>query len=152
MSKNIEKNMQAVEKVEKKTANERYKIQCRCSHKQGNDFTIVNTGRKNQAGRPIYKCKQCRKEVILQKISDQERANALEVVSQMCDIIKMNASQKDERIYEMAMKTQATLPNLEKAFVTTLDKVKNIRKSKDNRRNSYDGGYSGPQTIGIGRR
>ena len=89
---------------------------------------------------------------MIQKPSDQERANALEVVSQMCDIIKMNASQKDERIYETAMRTQATLPNLEKAFVTTLDKVKKMRQGKDNRRNSYDGGYCGPQTIGIGRR
>lgn len=118
--------------------------QTRCTHTRAGNLTLISARGKGNNGELVYVCKKCGKEVRLTALDDATVSNALKVVDQMIDSIKMSANENNEHDAEMIKKlakvqyiTRNKLATYYKASTT-----KNNRHGGKRNDSNYNGGDS----------
>ena len=93
-SNNIKKQIDAIEKQEKslRIIREQKKADCMHSDKNGDIDVIPKQGCDKSELR--YVCRSCKKDLCLKKISSEKADEALEIVDNMCDTIKLSLESK----------------------------------------------------------
>jgi hypothetical protein len=89
----------------------REKNMCRCSHTTRKGEPDMRPSHKKKPGLIVYICEQCQKELYLNKIPDEDQDQALAIVDNMIDAIKMSTNpnsekEKDQKFIERLSEVQ----------------------------------------------
>ena len=148
MSKKIRKETENLAGLEKDMRGKRHNLQCKCTHKQGNEFSIFKTNEKDRKNQDLWKCRDCGKRMSITRIDKDELEAACAIIDQACDAIKLNARPDDEKVITTAQKMQATLPRVSQYYSAVLDSIQKRRDKKNNHDRGYNGGYGGTEYVG----
>lgn len=144
MSKNkYGAEMEKMEKISKKVDDETLKIQCRCYHHGKDNMSPSIIKVKAEVGPDgkttnnyIFKCTNCKKKISLKSMGDDVRRDAINTVSNMVDLIKMQLNpnkEEDAKVLVSLARFQFRLERrLESAYgVIVLGKGKKRKKTND---------------------
>lgn len=125
----IAKFNDALIKHEKGIQHKRLRAKSLCTHCSAPTRTALSYKDKN--GKTVWICKICGEEVDLNRIDDQTLKDAIETVSQACNLIKImsSGSEKDQKIVrdivaEIQLKVNAYLFHLYKTSLASTAKQK----------------------------
>lgn len=147
MSKKNRKKSEEIRKHQIAIDRNKFSNYCRCNHRDSSgQYTLIATNKKDENGRTIWKCRDCEHDVKIQRFSNNEIQKAVDVLTTVCDAIKMSARPDDERTLERAQKVQATLPTLVRDYNSVLKHADDTREKERRRRGQRtdNGMYSGP--------
>lgn len=119
---------------EKKVQHKRLKAKSLCTHCSSPTNTALTY--KDENGKVVWICKICGERVDLSRINDDRLKDAIDTVSQACNLIKImsSGSEKDQRIVhdivaEIQFKANAYLFNLYKGSLASSAKQKQHRRN-----------------------
>lgn len=116
------------------------KNQCDCVHTRKGELEI-RPSEKKRDGQLLYVCRLCEKDLCLNKISEPELDNAIQIIDRAIDTIKMNLNlekQRDVAIAERMAECQYRVRNnVKKAYLATLKNTRNGERG-NGKHNSED--------------
>ena len=131
--KDVEKLYGFLQSYRQKNDTAELKLQCLCPHQRGRAPSLKKTGRVDSEGNVIWACKRCGKPVNLIRIEDQELRNAVDLVSNAIDIIKMTRNlenDKEAKMIDSISKLQFKLARIPKHYEIATRPNKGKRTTK----------------------
>lgn len=129
---------------------ERNMAECPHCNTESGDITLFPAQKQDGPGRK-YICKQCQKEVNIQSIPVETLRQAIAVLDDACDVIKMKTVWNKDEDAKMGIKIskfQYRLRTLiERAYTTAVSKNTNDRRGNNGGRQNQSGGFQRPTTT-----
>ena len=147
--RNIKKQLEVVDKQERSLKVIREEMMCDCDHKhrQSGDIDIV-PAQNRSPGELKYKCRRCRKDLDLKKISEQDLRDACVTIDKAIDVIKLSLDpqrEDDAKILKRVSKVQYRVRNdISKLYAASLQKNKTGGRRGNKNRNSDDSAWAKP--------
>lgn len=94
------KKEQMLKNLSKSIEKQRIQNQCNCLHKNGKEFDVRIAKRTKEE--IVFECRNCRKKIYVNPISESDIDQAIRNIDIMCDTIKLNLNLESDKDMELA--------------------------------------------------
>jgi len=146
---NIKKQAEEIDRQNKKFNKYREELKAKCTHTRNGELTLVR-GKNSNNGELVYICKQCKKELHFNQMSEAELQEACNKIDSAIDVIKVNANPNNENDVEMLKKmakTQYRLGEIVAYYKAATSRNNKHRGNGNNHHDNNGGGVWGKPSI-----